>query len=288
MKRLSLLLPVILLLGLSAASAHPGIGIVMDSKGNVYYTDLKHVWRISTDGTRSIVVRGIHTHELYLDDKDNLFGEHLWYEGERTDKWGHRVWRLSSDGNLVDIIPARQGFLENYDDFHFAHDGKGASYWTVGGEVTTVRKRSPDGKVTTLATYAFRNVRQMTVAYDGTVYLVDLHDLLCINPDGTVHTVVKNLAERRRSFLLTVDTHAIMGLWMGPNGWVYAAVPSDGAVKRVHPDGRVEIAARSSFGWKPSGGLVAPNGELWILEYSTINALRVRCIRTDGSSMIFD
>jgi len=99
---------------------------------------------------------------------------------------------------------------------------------------------------------------------------------------------VKNLAERRRSFLLTVDPHAIMGLWMGPNGLVYAAVPSDGAVKRVHPDGRVEIAARSSFGWKPSGGLVAPNGELWILEYSTINALRVRCIRTDGSSIIFD
>ena len=27
--------------------AHPGIGIVMDDDGNVFYTDLTHVWKIS-------------------------------------------------------------------------------------------------------------------------------------------------------------------------------------------------------------------------------------------------
>jgi len=30
--------------------AHPGIGIVKDSKGNIFYTDLKQVWKISPDG----------------------------------------------------------------------------------------------------------------------------------------------------------------------------------------------------------------------------------------------
>lgn len=30
--------------------AHPGIGIVMDSKGNVFYTDLKQVWKIDPLG----------------------------------------------------------------------------------------------------------------------------------------------------------------------------------------------------------------------------------------------
>ena len=32
--------------------AHPGIGIVKDSKGNIYYTDLKQVWKISSDGSK--------------------------------------------------------------------------------------------------------------------------------------------------------------------------------------------------------------------------------------------
>lgn len=36
--------PIILLAFLcSAVAAHPGIGIVRDSKGNIFYTDLTHV-----------------------------------------------------------------------------------------------------------------------------------------------------------------------------------------------------------------------------------------------------
>ena len=31
---------------LSWASAHPSVSILMDSKGNVYYSDLKQVWKI--------------------------------------------------------------------------------------------------------------------------------------------------------------------------------------------------------------------------------------------------
>jgi hypothetical protein len=278
----------VLSVGCSLASAHPGTGIVMDRKGSVYYTDLKHVWKLMTDGKKIIVVRNVHTHELYMDPQDNLYGEHLWYEGDATKRWGHRVWRLSSDGKLVDIIPAREGFLDDYDDFHFVHDGTGASYWAARGDVTAIRKRTANGKVTTIASARFQNVRWMTATADRIVYLTDLHDLVRITPDGTVRVVVKNLADRRRSFLLTVDTHAIMGLWVGREGSIYAAVPSDNAVKRMHPDGTVEIVARSPAGWKPSGGLAAPSGDLWILEYSFTNAVRVRRIRAEEITTIFE
>ena len=71
----------ILLSHVREVSAHPGIGIVKDSKGNIYYTDLKNVLKYSSDGKIVIVVPGVHTHELYIDGKDNLYGEHLWYEG---------------------------------------------------------------------------------------------------------------------------------------------------------------------------------------------------------------
>src|SRR6185436_13543018 len=90
----------------TAAGAHPGVGIVEDSAGNVYYTDLAQVWRISPSGAKSIVVSGVHTHELSIDAHDTLYGEHLWYDGDATKKWGHRVWKRIKDGAVSDVFPA--------------------------------------------------------------------------------------------------------------------------------------------------------------------------------------
>ena len=276
------------LLSINTSLSHPGVGIVMDSKGNVYYTDLKHVWKIAPNGTKSIAVRNVHTHELSIDEKDNLYGEHLWYEGDVTGQWGHRVWRLGADGSLVDLIPARKGFRDDYDDFHFVRDRSGSTYWADRGEPTVIRKRFPNGEVHTLATANFTNVRWMTVTPEGTLYLVDLHDLVRITPAGIVQTVVRNLANRRRSFLLTTDIHAIMGLWTGPSANVYAAVYSDRVVRKIGPDGGVGIAVRAQPGWTPTGGFVAPNGDLWLLEYGGISSVRVRQINREGKSRVFD
>jgi len=165
--------------------AHPGVGIVMDSRGNVFYTDLKQVWKLSPAGRKTVVVPGVHTHELYIDAQDNLYGEHLWYEGERTDRWGHYVWRLSADGRLEQIIPPRQGFLTDY-GYSFVRDAAGNMYWAARGPVTQIQKRAPDGTASTFARASFRNVRWMTASPDGTVYLVDYQDLVRITPDGKI------------------------------------------------------------------------------------------------------
>jgi len=91
-------------------------------------------------------VADVHTHELCLDAKDNLYGEHLWYEGDATKKWGHRVWRLKPDGTVSDVIPAREGFLK---DYSFVRDRAGNMYWADRGKKTVIKKRSPDGKIAT-------------------------------------------------------------------------------------------------------------------------------------------
>ena len=250
----------------------------MDSQGNVYYTDLKHVWKLTPDGTKSIAIRNVHTHELYIDPQDNLYGEHLWYEGDATKKWGHRVWRLSANGTLSDIVPTRQGFLDDYDDFHFVHDRHGNMYWADRGDSSFIRIRSPGGAVTTIAGDRFRNIRWMTVTAEGTVYIVDTHDLVSISPIAVVRTVVRNLAERQKPFLFFNNEHAIMGLWTDSKDNVYAAISADQLAKRISPEGRVDVVARSVSGWSPTGGFVAPNGDLWILEYGGINAVRTRSV----------
>src|SRR5262245_63773220 len=123
-KALPILLALLaVLLAGTSALAHPGVGIVQDGRGNVYFTDLKQVWKIAPDGQKSIVVPNVHTHELCLDADGNLYGEHLSAEGDR---WRHRVWRLQRDGAVSDVIPTREGFLR---DYSFVRDSSGTMYW---------------------------------------------------------------------------------------------------------------------------------------------------------------
>lgn len=268
-----------LLLATPAALAHPSVSVVFDSKGAVYYSDLKQVWRVAPDGTKSVAVPAVHTHELWMDAQDNLYGEHLWYDGEEKDTWGHRIWRRRADGRIETYIPARKGFRDDFDDFHFVRDATGTMYWVDRGTPCVVRKRAPGGPPVEIARARFENVRWMTVTPEGIVYLVDLFDLVRIDPRGTVRTVAKDIAEHRRSLLGALDQHAVMGLWTDRSGNVYAAVYADGVVRKFTPEGVMTVVTRSQYPWGPTGGAVARDGSLWILEAHMPDAVRVRRVR---------
>ena len=139
--------------------AHPGIGIVLDSKGNVFYTDLNHVWKISPKGEHSIALRDVHTHELYIDEEDNLYGEHEWYEGEATDKWGNYVWRLSNDGVFEKTIPDVEGFLDNNT---LVRDHKNNTYWVERSDTYDIlNMQTSNGQSCYVSTHQFEDIRWM-------------------------------------------------------------------------------------------------------------------------------
>ena len=102
---------IILMLVALWANAHPSVSLIMDSRGNVYYSDLEQVWKIDVHGKKTVVVHNVHTHELYLDKDDNLFGEHLWYNGETANTWGHYIWKLTINGTLEQIKPPTIAFV---------------------------------------------------------------------------------------------------------------------------------------------------------------------------------
>jgi len=266
--------------GATPLFAHPGVGIVMDSRGNVFYTDLERVWKIAPDGSRTVAVGNVHTHELYLDARGNLYGEHLWYEGEAANRWGHRVWRRAPDGAVADVVPAREGFRT---DYSFVRDAAGNMYSSAAADPsgaprpTAFRRRAPDGTVTTIAQCRdCRNVRWMTATPDGTLYFTDTGDLREVSPRGQIRTLARNLAAGARSVPQREDWRLVMGLWTDAAKNVYVAVYGLRQVKRISPDGRVEVVATSKFPWAPSGGLIARNGDLWLLESTFWNAVRVR------------
>lgn len=245
------------------AFAHPPVSVVFDSRGNAYYSDLEQVWQVAPDGTKRVAVPQVHTHELYMDAQDNLFGEHTWYEGEAINKWGHYVWRRDARGRVTKVIPNTEGFLTNYS---FVRDRAGNMYFADRDHHTIV-KRTPAGRNEIIVRGRFRDFRWMTVTPEGAVFYVDAGDVLRFTPDDKRLTRIARLGGER---------HDVQGIWLDRTGNVYVAHSSRRQVKRVTPGGVVSMVDASTPPWAPSGGAIDRGGRLWVLEYSPTNAVRLR------------
>jgi DNA-binding beta-propeller fold protein YncE len=250
--------------------AHPPVSVVFDSRGNAYYSDLEQVWQVARNGTQRVVVPHVHTHELFIDAQDNLFGEHLWYEGEKTDRWGHYVWRRDARGTITKVIPNTEGFLT---DYSFVRDRTGSMYFAKGNSVV---RRTPAGRNDILASGQFRDIRWMHVTPDGTLYLIDAGDVVRITPDKRVTRIARGLAKTSLLRMHIALRHALQGIWTDRAGNVYVADSANARVLRILPNGSTRVVAESKFGWSPSGGAFDRAGALWILEFSPTNRVRLR------------
>lgn len=263
MKRLLLLAAFAL-----SASAHPGVGIVVDSKGNIFYTDLRQIWRLAPNGALGIAVPGVHSHELFIDANDNLYGENVHYNGEQLNTWTSRVWKRSPDGRVVDIVPAHAGFNDN---------------WGFKGYVVRRRDQQPSSlykcspACRPFGSYRFNNIRFFTVAASGNLYFVDLTDIVKMMPDGRGTVIARDVNRNR-------DPHQVMGIWTDREENVYVADYGNRVVKRIDKRGNIDIVARSKFPWAPSGGTLAPNGDLLILETKIMVGDETRVVRVTPSS----
>lgn len=213
--------------------AHPGIGIVKNSKGEIFYTDLERIWKISPDGkSKTVVIPNVHTHELYMDAQDNLYGEHLWYEGEAIDKWGHYVWKYDARGKFTKVKPDTEGFLKNYS---FVRDNAGTMYQLISSKNgSDWVKISPNQKAEWLATVPTKDVRWQFISKDGIFYYVDDNDLCkIVNKKAVVVTPdldgVKGEDSKRK------PNNSIFGMWNDPTGAIYVAVTGKKQSKKLLP-----------------------------------------------------
>ena len=90
----------------ATAAAHPATGIVVDRKGQVYFSDLETIWKLDTNRKLSVFRAGVggrHVHELTIDDQDNIYGEDISYE-PATKKWISDVWKMTPEGKLTYLV----------------------------------------------------------------------------------------------------------------------------------------------------------------------------------------
>ncbi len=275
-----------LIFGSTVVEAHPGIGIVMDSAGNVFYTDLNHVWKISTNGELSIAVENIHTHELYMDEDDNLYGEHEWYEGEATDKWGNYVWCLSNEGVFQKTIQDVEGFLDNNT---LVRDRENSTYWAeIFDGYNMLKKQSWNGENCLVTDHYFDDIRWMYFSeHDNNLYVVDQLKIKKVTPSGDVTVLADDLKNSKFSFGGVADRHYVFGLWSDEKKNIYVAVYGAGHVKKISPNGKTTVIFESNTFWSPCSGLNAPDGTRWIMEFSKRNKTRVRKITADGKNTVY-
>jgi hypothetical protein len=261
---------VALLAVMAPASAHPAMGIAVDNKsGAVFYSDTAHVWTVARDASPRIVVRDVHTHELWIDADGTLYGEHLTYDAGR---WSHRVWKRTAAGAISDVIAPRPGFLSNYRDFGFQRDKRGAFYWIEGSSPARLRFKLGASSPQTLAELPFTNQSWLTVRADGTVFASENGIAWRVSPDGKRERLPGALSQSR-------ERMAIMGIAALADGTTYFAVYGDRAIRRLSAGDKVETIDASPTGWAPTGVAVAPDGTIWTLEVTPDNRQRARQVQ---------
>lgn len=284
-KILTLLL---ILLPALPALAHPPVSIVIDSRGNVFYSDLTQVWMINAAGEKTVAVPNVHTHKLWIGPGDVLYGEDVTNVG---DNFRHRVWKRMPGGEMTHAINWRSGHPVEFNDYGFEFDAAGHMYVLLHAERRIDVFSNPfTDKQTLLRTISLDSVEGYmhwhTVHPDGTVYVTVGDAVVRIPPGETTGQILATgLIERTPAFDFLHDRHALMGMWTDDEQNVYISSYAGQQVKRVSPNSEVTRAFSQTGNWSIAGGTLDKQGRTWLLEFSTNNKARIR--RIDGDDERF-
>jgi sugar lactone lactonase YvrE len=292
-----------------ATAAHPATGIVVDRQGQVFFSDLETVWKLSNDGKLSVFragVSGRHVHELTIDEQDNIYGADISYE-PATKKWISDVWKMTPDGKLTYLLapttdpPAGMNIWRDKNGNMFSIDQNNHTKTQ-----TLLLMRTPDSKVTTFAGGAyghadgkgsaarFSSVGGMAFGMDGNLYLTDGKSVRKVTMDGTVSTLANNLDFRTAEDKPTLfgGSYGILaGLTVDSRGNVYVADAGNRRLLKIANDGKVSVVYRAEPPYFPNGVFATQSGDLYVMEVgftlpSTWSGSRVRKISADGKNAL--
>ena len=265
----------ILLLSPFLAQAHPGIGIVKDSKGNIYYTDLKQVWKI-TNGHQTVVVPNVHTHELYIDQNDNLYGEGGDYD-DKTRKFYHYLWVYRANGQIDTVMGMKEAYV--HQDFSLSKDQRGNEYYVKhflsNPDTTHIYKKAPGGKEILFATGSFKAVTWLHPQANGSLFYILNNTLYRVDTVGNIKLIREGIANPKPSFKFSGNSITIWGVWQDNTNNIYVAVFSDQTVKKIDTQGNLTDVYTSKGEWAPLHGVFDNHNRLWVLESSDRNDVRV-------------
>jgi hypothetical protein len=249
------------------ALGHPPYGLVVDRKGDIYFSDLETVWRFSADGRMSVFRPGIpetHVHELALAPDGAIEGDQNRYD-PATQRYYTGLWTRTRSGVERDIVPmtehppAGAGVLRDRDGNRYV------TLWVSNEDQRMqVLKRRPNGSVDLLfdqtrgasppVARTVAGVAGMTFASDGSLFFAARDTLWRRAKDGTVASVYSG-----------GTVSSFRGLAASADVRVLVADMGSRTILEIGADGRAAKLFRESEPWLRTA-VALSNGRLLVLE----------------------
>jgi hypothetical protein len=272
-----------LLLFPAISEAHPASGIVVDSIGNIYFSDLETIWKLDAQGRLTVLrarERGRHVHELFIDEQDNIYGGDVSYNSA-TQGWISDVWKISPQNKFTYLLEPTENPARGWSILRDPADNMYAVEQNNHTKThTLILRRTPDGVVTSLAGGAyghadgrgnlakFSSIGGIAFGKDGQLYVTDGAFVRRVAMDGTVTTLASDLVSRTskdRPRLFAGGAGSLAGLATDNAGNVYVADSGNRRLLQVTKDGKVQVVFRSEPPYFPTG-VATSSSNLYVLE----------------------
>lgn len=274
-------------LAASAAFAHPGSGIAVDARGQVYFVDTgRGVWKLDSRGKLTL----IHTlayHWMAFDGKGHFAQSRALGDFDRGS-----FERITPAGAVPALILSS--------DFPVAVGHDGGLYYVPydrGGRRELVR-RMPDGQRSVFAVLPavaggpepMLWVNGIATAADGSLYVTDDNAVRKIGRNGQVSTFRDSIRapDCETPLAGAPALPYLRGLAVAADGTVYAAANGCRTVIAIPANGAVRTVLKAEPPWSPTG-VALSGGEVFVLEYLHTSGddrtewiPRVRKIGADG------
>jgi len=295
------------------AWSHPGPGIVVNAKGEVFFVHgfRSRIMKVDAAGKMTVFVEHKegkslnHLHQLVMGPKGNLYA---------VAANSGPVWKITPDAEMTAVYTpkAQEKLWLGLNGYPFTIDTDGNLYFVPGGPPNDSRiyKMSPDGKVAEFAGGAsgyadgkgdqarFGDLYNGCFAWGpkGELYLTDSGtSVRKIAADGTVTTIAGGPDS---GFADGVGKEAkfkhLHGVTCDAEGNLFVAENGNLRIRKITPDGKVATLAGSGQRGNddgpapkatfdlPVGVAVSKDGTVYVLESPAESDVRVRKISPEG------
>lgn len=267
---------------------HPGSGIVVDRKGQVFVSDLSRgLFQIDTRG-RVTNINKEGGHWLALDEKGS-FSQTDFTRSHHSPRWfKHRTPLGNKPGLIADggspLLVGHDGNI-----YYVCNDQQ----MIPGG--LQIARLSPDGQESLLnpalagVSDKLGGIKGLAQGPDGSLYATYSKTILKINLNGAYSTFMAPVVVEPCE-LNGVEKEApyLRGIAMDSLGNIYAAATGCGCVIKITPDKKINTLLKAEKPWGPSG-VAVHGGDIYVLEHINPNSEghetwppRVRKLAKDG------
>jgi sugar lactone lactonase YvrE len=250
--------------------AHPGSGIVVDGKGNVFVADINTgLWKFDTGG-KLIHIHKEAGHWLALDPE----GRFSRVDFEKSAHWPRWFKRRTPAGEKPALITDGGSPLVVHRDGNLYYVSSGEELNPGGHEVIRL---APDGTLSRVAadldktTKKLGGIKGLAVGPDGSLYVTVPKAVYKITTGGKVTAVAElvRVADGDKDVVEGFPQEELpylRGLAVDERGTVYAAATGCRCVVKITAGGKVETILKAERPWSPTG--IAVMGDaIYVLEY---------------------